>query len=297
MWRMIMIPLPIGRNRLTLRALVEASCLALVLGLLAVAVSSVSARDEPPTKGHLELMQTAVSSLEPETEDPKFKAALALVSRPLLRYSDPTRGTDAGGAKLLLDAGVWRLGTEGRPTALVTIEIYGGTDEPRIVSFEFLSLTETKFALKHKTENVRWDATGSALALKELPDAPKPAATAPLRLTQMRQLVRRFAVKESYNGEQIECRLLAQPIDRYQSEAQKIADGAIFAFANGTNPEIGIVFETDGEHWQYGVLRLTASEATVALDGREVASYGFYDGQGRTGGPYHNTFYRIARGR
>ena len=55
-------------------------------------------------------------------------------------------------------------------------------------------LTDRPFALKHKTENVGWDATGSGLELKPLPDAPKPAATAPARLTQMRQLARRFAL-------------------------------------------------------------------------------------------------------
>jgi hypothetical protein len=282
-----------GGNRLTL---VEASCLALVLGLLALANSSTQAREEPPAKGHLELMKAAVSSLEAETEDVQFKAALTLVSKPLLHYSDPTRGA-FGGANVLLDGGVWRLGTKGRPTALVTIEIYGATDEPRLVGFEFLSLTATKFALKHKTEQVRWEAPSSALALKELPKAPKPAATEALRLAQMRQLVRRFAVKEFDRNNTIDCRLLAQPIDRYHSAADKIVDGAIFAFANGTNPEMGIVFETDGERWQYGTLRLSAAKLSVALDGREVAAYENYNGIGRTSGPYHNAHYWTARGR
>ena len=52
-----MVSLLFGRNRLTLQALVEASCLALVLGLLALADSSMAAQEEPPAKGHLELMQ------------------------------------------------------------------------------------------------------------------------------------------------------------------------------------------------------------------------------------------------
>jgi hypothetical protein len=169
----------------------------------------------------------------------------------------------------------------------------------------FLSLTETKFTLKHKTEQVRWDAPSSALALKELPKAPKPAATAARRLAQMWQLVRRFAVQERLNGtgalppgqanknDSIECRLLAQPIDRYHSAADKIVDGAIFAFANGTNPEVGIVFETDGERWHYGSLRLSAAALSVALDGREVAAYEIYNDRG----PYHIAYYRIARGK
>ena len=38
------------------------------------------------------------------------------------------------------------------------------------VSFEFLSLTEKKFSLKHRTEDVRWDATASALDLT-IPEA------------------------------------------------------------------------------------------------------------------------------
>src|SRR5262249_53409505 len=226
-------------------------------------------------------------------------AALTLAAKPLLRYSDPTRGGVGDGrnkapANVLLDAGVWRLGTEGRPTALVTIEIYQNPDGSRVVAYEFLSLSEAKFSLKHKTEKIRWDATASALNLKELPDAPKPAATAAERLVQMRQLVRRFATKEHVNNEPIECRLLAQPIDRYQSAPEKIVDGAIFAFANGPNPEVGVVFESDGERWRYGILRLTAAEASVTLDGRQVAAYDHFNGRGRTDGPYNNASHKIA---
>src|SRR5580704_4906111 len=40
---------------------------------------------------------------------------------------------------------------------------------------------------------------------------------------------------------EIECRLLPQPIDRYKSAAQKIVDGAIFVYANSTNPELAVV--------------------------------------------------------
>jgi hypothetical protein len=263
--------------------------------LLVAAVLPVSAQDEAQAKQRLELMQGAVDSLEIVSSESKPKAALTFASKPLLRYSDPTRGKDVA-ANVLLDAGVWRLGTEGRPTALVTIEIYQAADA-RVLAFEFLSLSETKYSLKHKTEKIRWDPAGSALKLEELPDAPKPAATAPARLAQMRQLARRFAAKERINNESIECRLMAQPIDRYQLEADKIADGAIFAFANGTNPEVGVVFESDGERWRYGTLRLTAAELSITLDGREVAAYEHFNPRGRTDGPYHNGWHKIAMGK
>jgi hypothetical protein len=271
-------------------------CLAcrVVLVLLVLSISSASADDEQEAKKRLEYMQTAVESLEPESTELKPKVALAVGAKPLLRYSDPTRGQEEKIQKnVLLDAGVWRLGTEGRPTALVTIEMYQAPDGARILAYEFLSMTEKTFSLKHKTEKVRWDASASGLELKELPEAPKPGATTATRLTQMRQLAKRFGAKERFNKELIECRLLAQPIDRYSSEADKIVDGAIFALANGTNPEIGIVFESDGERWRYGILRLGAAEMTVMLDGEQIVAYAKFDSRGRRDGPYNNAFYKI----
>lgn len=284
-----MVPLPVGRIWIAFP---------IVLALLVLPIGSMSSQEEAQTRQRLEFMKTAVNSLEPELAEAKPKAAFAFSSKPLLRYSDPTRGgIDAAAENItvLLDATVWRLGTEGRPTALVTIEIYQTPDKARLAAFEFLSLSETKFSLKHKSENIRWDPTASALSLKELPEGPKPAATAAARLVQMRQLARRFAVKERIKNDSIDCRLLTQPIDRYQSSAEKIFEGAIFAFANGTNPEIGVVFESDGERWRYGVVRLTSAEVSVTLDGRQVAAFDHFDNRRRTDGPYHSMSHKIVR--
>jgi len=242
-------------------------------------------------------MQAAVESLEIDAANLKSKAASKVASKPLLRYSDPTRDGADRADSFLLDAGVWRLGTEGRPTALICIEIYQSADKSRSLSYEFTSLTEAKFSLKHKTKDIRWDPRVSGLNLKELPDAPKPAATAAARLTQMRQQSRRFAAKERLKDDTVECRLIAQPIDRYQSEAEKIDDGAIFALANGTNPEIGIVFESDGKIWRYGTLRLSGADVSVLLDGKEVIAYENYWPKGAPEGPYHFGFYKIEKGK
>lgn len=283
-----MVSVPVGRSWLISQ---------MVVGMFVSFVSSAPAEDDAQAKQRLKWMQEAVGSLEPESSELKTKAALTFASKPLLRYSDPTRGGVDNKANVLLDAGVWRLGTEGRPTALVTVEIYRAHNRSRILAFEFLSLTEAKFALKHKTEKIRWDPAGSALALEKMPDAPKPAATAAVRLVQMRQLARRFAAKEVIDKESIECRLLTQPINRYQSEVEKIVDGAIFVYANGTNPELGVVLESDGQHWWYGTLRLTGAESSVTLDGRQVAAYDHFDSRGRTDWPYHSASYKSARGK
>jgi hypothetical protein len=263
-------------------------------GVLLAPVPAAPAQDDPDGERRLELMRSAVASLGPESPEVKSRAALAVSPQPLLRYSDPTRGgVKETAVNVLLDAAVWRLGAGGRPTALVTTEIYQAGDGSRVLAYEFLALTASPFSLKHRTEAIRWDATSSALALKELPDAPKPATSPAARLAQMRLLAKRFAVKERVNDVPIECRLLPQPIDRYRSDADKVADGAIFAFANGTNPEVGVLLESDGERWRYGTLRLTAAECSVWLDGQEVATFEKFNGRGRTDGPYHNGAHKI----
>jgi hypothetical protein len=270
----------------------------LVLGLLAASFSPAARaaeEEDAKAKQRLELMRAAVADLVPESAELKARDALAPVPKPLLRYSDPTRGgvKVESANNVCLDAGVWRLGAEGRPTALVTIEIYQFPDGGRVLSFEFLSLTDKKFSLKHRAKDVAWDATASGLEMKDLPDAPKPAATPAARLAQMRQLARRFGARETYNKEVVECRLITQPIDRYESPADKIADGAIFALANGTNPEIGVVLECDGQRWRYGILRLCGAQATVTLDDKQVAAYEKFKDGHRRDGPYNSGSYKI----
>jgi hypothetical protein len=281
---MVMISLPVGRSWLASP---------IVLGLFLLLVSSMPAEEDPQAKQRLRLMEEAVQSIEPESSELKTKEALTVASKPLLRYNDPTRGANEAAGNFLLDATVWRLGTEGRPTALVTIEIYQSAGAPRLLSYEFLSLTEAKFALKHKAEKIRsWEPEESGLTLKELPDAPKPAVTAAERLVQMRRLARRFTAKEHFRMAEIECRLLTQPIDRYHSAEPKIVDGAVFVYANSTNPELGVVLETDGEHWLYGTLRMTSAQVSVALDGREIAAYPWVDAT-RPSKSYTNASHRI----
>src|SRR5262245_642308 len=112
-----------------------------VLGLFAAASSADD--DDAEAKKRLEVMRAAVTALEGSSEVLKPKA-LAAAPEPLLRYSDPTRAPS-----VLLDAGVWRLGTEGRPKALVTVELYRRPNGTRVLSYEFLSIAQEKYSLKH----------------------------------------------------------------------------------------------------------------------------------------------------
>ena len=65
----------------------------IVLGMVALSRGPAAyAQEEPQAKLRLELMTAAVRSLELEPPESRSKPAFTFVSKPLLRYSDPTRG-------------------------------------------------------------------------------------------------------------------------------------------------------------------------------------------------------------
>jgi hypothetical protein len=253
----------------------------LLLALLAfVRLSAAQDTDQAARKARFKLMeQTLVGfdvTMEGQSTAPKFAA------KPLLRYSDPTRG--AAGQTVLLDASVWRLGEQGRPKALITLELYGSDEDETLLSYEFLSLAEPQLKLAHKQHTkVAWQSAGTRLKWSPLSGAPEPAASANGRLVQMREQARRFEAIEVIERADVKCRLLAQPIDRYQAAADGIVDGALFVYANGTNPELGVLIESDGKRYTFAVIRLTSAESHVALDGKEVVRFASGDFRGVKG--------------
>ena len=268
----------------------------LVLAIVSLAGFHVTAQDSPTqaaAKASLGLMERIIGGYGFSSDELEADPAGTFVARPLLRYNDPTRDLMDANVSGLVDAGVWRLGKEGRPTALVVLEIYRSADGKGTLAHEFLSLTEKKFSLRHGEHSVQWDAAGTDLRLTSFEKPPPPAESAAGRLVQMRQLARRFSAKETLGENVIECRLMSQPIDRYKSEEEGVIDGAIFAFANGTNPEVGIVLEAGKAGWKYGVVRLGAAKATVSLDDREVASFPFFGDYGRRNGAYTSTSHSV----
>jgi hypothetical protein len=106
--------------------------------------------------------------------------------------------------------------------------------------------------------------------------APKPAAGAGLRLKQMRDLAAEYAVTAEYTKDQKEeLRLLTTPIYRYASPRQGVTDGALFAFARGTDPEVFLMIEArpgaDGPEWQFALARFVGhASLRVMRDDREV---------------------------
>ena len=218
----------------------------------------VEAPDESPAKRRLEAMRRALDELQVTSTAIKSPAALKFGKAPLLRYSDQTRR--------LLDAAVWRLGETGRPTAFVILELRPG-EGAEVLSYEFCSLASEPFAMESAL-GIKWSPAGAELKMLSLDGAPQPAASPRARLAQLRQLAQRFAAREVRHEEPIACRLMPQPIDRYSDIEAGIVDGAVFTFANGTNPELGLLLECSDKAWSYGAFRLSAAALVAELDGK-----------------------------
>ncbi len=122
----------------------------------------------------------------------------------------------------------------------------------------------------------QWSASEPGLILRDIPQASPPAKTESLRLSQMKELSHRFEAYE-YSGPhgRLQLRLVAHPIHRYTDAASGLVDGAIFAFAYGTNPDLLLLIEARQERnappkWQYGFARLGAGRLFLNLDHKEV---------------------------
>jgi hypothetical protein len=107
-------------------------------------------------------------------------------------------------------------------------------------------------------------------------DAPPPAETLRQRLVQMRRLCEEFAIRtEPVNEQPTELRLMPQPLYRFEDDASGVLDGALFAFAEATDPEALLLLEaakaSGGEagYWQYTLAKMT-SRPIVARRGETV---------------------------
>lgn len=180
---------------------------------------------------------------------------LELKPDPLLRYNDVTRG--------ILDSCVFRVGTKGRPVALISAELYGRQGERFTLNHEFVALYQPK--MKMQRDVFIWEPPAGNLTFQELPKAEPPVENPRLRLTQMRRLAEQFTASQMVGDSRIELRRLATPIDRYEPSDKPRADGSIFAFAWGVNPEAVLFIESDGEKWLYAWAPLSSAPLEAKL--------------------------------
>ncbi len=212
-----------------------------------------------------EEMRLTVASFKCSAVTGDTRTAVPLVREPLHRWTDPTRDKD--------DGALWAWRSSGRPIAVMAIEWH--SIKPESWSFEFVSLSLEP--AEASDGRLRWTPRKAGVTFREIPDAPPPAAREAERLRQMRQLLNRFSASEFWDvtKQDYVLRLLPHPIDRYTDPASGVIDGAIFNFANGTNPEVLVLIEArrgpgGATIWSYAAAPLTTAAPTLRLDQKDV---------------------------
>jgi hypothetical protein len=149
-----------------------------------------------------------------------------------------------------------------------------------------------------------WTASRPGLELKPIPGAPTPADSAAGRLRQMRALAQEFTGRQTNRaGVDRDMRLLAQPIYRYENTKGDLIDGGLFAFLQGTDPEVFLLIEArrprgGTPEWLFGATRMHGISLRLDHRGRaiwsapELPPSQVYD----TREPYCIFYYNVAPG-
>jgi hypothetical protein len=185
---------------------------------------------------------------------------------PVLRFSNAVGGTRDGALYL------WT--NHGRPQAILKLYTYNN----RNYSHALLSLSENDFVAQ-RYGKAFWSPSEPGIKLHEIPDAPKPAATAEERLRQMKSLSAKFGASYTAldsDGKPFELRILTQPLLRYETDDDFGADGALYGYVQSTAPVALLLLEsrqTSGGHrWHYAFSSLTSGLVTARYEDQEVFS-------------------------
>jgi hypothetical protein len=192
---------------------------------------------------------------------------LTLHPRSVLRWSNPV-STALYGEVFLWTA-------DGRPEIIASIHKFFQPDR-RHMTGEFHSLSLGLIVGRQGAREV-WTPQEAGVTFAMLPGAPTVARAAPQRLSQMRSLAREFSAESSARNEpevRERLRLLPKPMYRYQVSKAAMLDGAIFAFAQGTNPEVLLLLEArevgDKHAWQYALVRFNSVAMRAFRNERQV---------------------------
>ena len=245
--------------------------------MLCVLACSVRAQDPAPERAPSERESVWQPYFRQHARDYRIapsgepERTFTLKSGPLLRWTQPVRGGDDGAVYLWLD--------RGRPAAIGTIFAWPHSSGNYVVQHEFHSLALEPISARFRDRAV-WQPDRPGLELKAVPDGPAPAEMPAQRLRQIRALVRDFSAESTgAEGGKWELRLLNQPLYRYQldpsaSKPEAVLDGALFAFVQGTDPEIILLVEArqdgDSAQWQYACARFSDHALRISHKGAVV---------------------------
>jgi hypothetical protein len=195
-------------------------------------------------------------------DGPKLK----LVEQPVLKWSNTDDATIHGSVL------VWT--HEGRPEAIASIfKFFTVKDE---FSVELQSLAEGPLVASKGGQTV-WQPDEPGVNFTPLAAVAAPARSAPARLAQMRGIARDFTgTMTTFDQTTHSLRLLTQPLARYAADQRKPVDGAIFALARTTDPDVLLLLEARAEgekvRWHYALARMHCGALTMSYQARQVWS-------------------------
>lgn len=227
--------------------------------------------DEPASdveqvrRERLEQMKELVDQVLLETTtEPARK--LVRTEHPVLRYTNPVTSAFSEGALFL-----WLDGK--RPVAAVSPSFR----DSGAFWWEWSSLSDEPLKMTREGTPI-WQPRACSRKSELMKEAPVPAGSAAARLTQLRALARKFLVQDFRREQWQECRLLTQPLYRWNDEPAGIIDGALFGFAETTDPELLLLIEarrhqtTSETAWWFTLAKMTSSPMKVSLNDREIWS-------------------------
>lgn len=241
----------------------------LLMALLGQVADKPAGDVEQARRARLEHMKQVIGSVALETRDASPRK-LERSEHPVLRYTNPLTLEHGDGATFL-----WLAGK--RPLAAISLSFR----HQEGVYWELSSLSDQPLALT-RDGAVVWQPKACSRTSAAIAEAPQPGETPASRLTQMRSLARKFQVRELRRGQWQEGRLLTQPLHRWEDAKAGIVDGALFGYAETTDPELLLSIEARRDanaseaKWYYQLAKMTSSPMTVSLNEKEVWSVDGY---------------------
>lgn len=204
------------------------------------------------------------------------------VAEPLAKFDNPISQIWDGFMFLWTD--------RGRPAAVVK-SYYNSPN--KTWGRTFVSLSPQRIEMKLNDKPL-WTPENVGVTFAELPGAKVPSNEPRQRLTQMREIARRFQVIDHWgikDPTDWQLRLLPTPLHRYEVPDEDVVDGAMFGYVL-TAPEAIVLLEarkteTGGLAWHYAMARCTRFGVRFSLDGEQVAEFERLDSWPPTGTYFH----------
>lgn len=169
----------------------------------------------------------------------------------------------------------------GRPAAVITViaNALKNPDQPgqRRVSHLLQSLSTDPLTALWRGQEL-WTPDQAGIEWKAVSDGSVPGDSSAKRLAQARSIARKFRSHSiDSRGGRWELRVLSKPMFEFENQPKGSGQGgALFAFCEGTDPEVLLVVETlptdQGPRWHYAFAAFSNYELHASLAGQEVWS-------------------------